>query len=74
MISLFLIFYALIARRPLPFRIPGVVASVAAGAIVYYALGAAGLLLHPHGAAGAVASPSASPGRPSGSWTGCAPR
>jgi adenine/guanine/hypoxanthine permease len=47
MISLFLIFYALIARRPLPFRIPGVVGSVAAGAIVYYALGAAGLLLHP---------------------------
>jgi AGZA family xanthine/uracil permease-like MFS transporter len=47
MISLFLIFYALIARRPLPFRIPGVVASVGAGAIAYYALGAAGWLLHP---------------------------
>ena len=47
MISLFLIFYTLIARRRLPFGIPGVVASVAAGAIVYYTLGAAGLLLHP---------------------------
>jgi AGZA family xanthine/uracil permease-like MFS transporter len=47
MVSLFLIFYALIARRRLPFGIPGVVGSVAAGAIIYYVLGGTGLLLHP---------------------------
>jgi AGZA family xanthine/uracil permease-like MFS transporter len=47
MISLFLIFYTLIARRRLPFGLPGVVASVAVGAAVYYTLGASGLLLHP---------------------------
>ena len=47
MVSLFLIFYTLIARRRLPLGIPGVVASVGAGAIVYYALGGLGLLLHP---------------------------
>jgi AGZA family xanthine/uracil permease-like MFS transporter len=47
MISLFLIFYTLIARRRLPLGIPGVVASVAAGAAVYYTLGGMGLLLHP---------------------------
>jgi adenine/guanine/hypoxanthine permease len=47
MISLFLIFYTLIARRRLPLGLPGVVASVAAGAAVYYTLGGMGLLLHP---------------------------
>jgi len=47
MVSLFLIFYTLIARRRLPFGVPGVIASVAAGAAVYYTLGGAGLLLHP---------------------------
>ena len=47
MVSLFLIFYTLIARRRLPLGVPGVVASVAVGAAVYYALGGLGLLLHP---------------------------
>ena len=47
MVSLFLIFYTLIARRRLPFGVPGVVGSVAVGAIVYYSLGGVGLLLHP---------------------------
>ena len=47
MVSLFLIFYTLIARRRLPFGVPGVVGSVAVGAIVYYSLGRVGLLLHP---------------------------
>jgi len=47
MISLFLIFYTLIARRRLPFGVPGVVASVAIGAAVFYTLGGMGLLLHP---------------------------
>jgi AGZA family xanthine/uracil permease-like MFS transporter len=47
MVSLFLIFYTLIARGRLPFGIPGVMASVAVGAVVYYTLGGMGLLLHP---------------------------
>lgn len=47
MVSLALIFYALAARIRLPFHVPGVLASVAAGALAYYALGAAGLLVHP---------------------------
>jgi AGZA family xanthine/uracil permease-like MFS transporter len=47
MISLFLIFHTVVARHRLPFGIPGVVAAVAAGAIVYYGLGAAGLTLRP---------------------------
>ena len=46
-VSLGLIFYSLIARLRLPFGLPGVVASVAAGAIVYYALGSLGLLHRP---------------------------
>jgi AGZA family xanthine/uracil permease-like MFS transporter len=46
-ISLGLIFYALIARLRLPFGMPGVVASVAAGAAVYYALGGLGWLQRP---------------------------
>jgi AGZA family xanthine/uracil permease-like MFS transporter len=47
MVSLGLIFYALIARRPLPFRVPGVLGSVAAGAAAYYAMAALGLLQRP---------------------------
>jgi len=47
MVSLGLIFWALVARLPLPFRVPGVLASVIAGAVVYYALGAFGLLSRP---------------------------
>jgi AGZA family xanthine/uracil permease-like MFS transporter len=43
MISLGLIFYALVARITLPFRTPGVLASVVVGAILYYGLGALGL-------------------------------
>jgi adenine/guanine/hypoxanthine permease len=45
--SLALIFYTLVARNRLPFRVPAVLASVVAGAIVYYALGAFGLLHQP---------------------------
>jgi AGZA family xanthine/uracil permease-like MFS transporter len=47
MVSLGLIFWALIARLPLPFKMPGVLASVAAGAAVYYGLGTLGLLSKP---------------------------
>jgi adenine/guanine/hypoxanthine permease len=47
MISLGLIFYALIARLKVPFHVPGVLASVAVGAILYYGLGALGLLTKP---------------------------
>ncbi len=47
MISLGLIAYALIARLRVPFHVPGVLASVAAGAAVYYGLGALGLLSKP---------------------------
>jgi len=46
-VSLGLIFYSLIARLRLPFGVPGVVASVAAGAAVYYVLGVLGLLHRP---------------------------
>jgi adenine/guanine/hypoxanthine permease len=47
MISLAIIFYALIARLRLPFNAPGVLASVGVGAAVYYAMGVLGLLQHP---------------------------
>lgn len=47
MVSLGLIFYALIARLPLPFRVPGVLASVATGAAIYYLMAALGLLHRP---------------------------
>jgi AGZA family xanthine/uracil permease-like MFS transporter len=47
MLSLGLIFWALVARLGLPFRVPGVLASVAAGAALYYGLGAFGLLSKP---------------------------
>ena len=47
MISLCIIFYALIARLRLPFNAPGVLASVVAGAGVYYLMRALGVLQHP---------------------------
>jgi AGZA family xanthine/uracil permease-like MFS transporter len=47
MISLALIFYALVARLRLPFNTPGVLASVAVGAAVYYTMRALGVLQHP---------------------------
>ncbi len=47
MLSLGLIFWALVARLRLPFRVPGVLASVVTGAAVYYGLGALGLLARP---------------------------
>jgi AGZA family xanthine/uracil permease-like MFS transporter len=47
MVSLGIIFYALIARRRLPLGVPGVLASVAAGAAVYYGMGVLGLLQKP---------------------------
>jgi AGZA family xanthine/uracil permease-like MFS transporter len=46
MVSLGIILYALVARLPLPFRAPAVLASVAVGAVIYYALGGLGLSLH----------------------------
>jgi AGZA family xanthine/uracil permease-like MFS transporter len=47
LVSLGIIFYALVARLRLPWSAPGVLVSVAAGAIVYYALGLSGLSLRP---------------------------
>ena len=47
MISLCIIFYALIARLRLPFNAPGVLASVVVGACVYYVMRALGVLQHP---------------------------
>lgn len=47
MISLALIFYALVARLRLPFNTPGVLASVAVGAAAYYTMRALGVLQHP---------------------------
>jgi AGZA family xanthine/uracil permease-like MFS transporter len=47
MISLSIIFYALIARLRLPFNAPGVLASVVVGAGVYYVMRALGVLQHP---------------------------
>jgi AGZA family xanthine/uracil permease-like MFS transporter len=47
LISLGVIFYALIARLRVPFHVPGVLASVALGAGAYYLLGALGLLQRP---------------------------
>jgi AGZA family xanthine/uracil permease-like MFS transporter len=47
MIVLGLILYALVARIQLPYRAPAVLVAVAAGAALYYGLGAAGLLVHP---------------------------
>ncbi len=43
-VTLGLLLYALIAKGPVPFRIPGVVFAVAAGLLLYYVLGAGGLL------------------------------
>jgi AGZA family xanthine/uracil permease-like MFS transporter len=47
MLSLGLIFWALVARLRLPFNVPGVLASVAVGALAYYGLGLLGLLGKP---------------------------
>ena len=47
MISLSIIFYALIARLRLPFNAPGVLASVVVGAGVYYLMRTLGILQHP---------------------------
>ena len=47
LIAFGIILYALVARIRLPWRAPEVLASVAVGAAIYYALGAAGLLVHP---------------------------
>jgi AGZA family xanthine/uracil permease-like MFS transporter len=47
MISLGIIFYALVAGLRLPGRIPAVLASVGAGALVYYGMGWLGLLHTP---------------------------
>ena len=47
MISLTIIFYALIARVRLPFNAPGVLASVVVGAAVYYLMRTLGVLQHP---------------------------
>ena len=47
LVSLALIFYTLVARNRLPFRIPAVLGSVIAGAVAYYVMGAFGLLQHP---------------------------
>ena len=47
MVAFGIILYALVARIRLPWRAPEVLASVGVGAVIYYALGAAGLLVHP---------------------------
>ncbi len=47
MISLTIIFYALIARVRLPFNAPGVLASVVVGAAVFYLMRTLGVLQHP---------------------------
>jgi adenine/guanine/hypoxanthine permease len=47
MVAFGIILYALVARIRLPWHAPEVLASVGAGAVIYYALGAAGLLVHP---------------------------
>ncbi len=44
--ALGIILYAVVAKIRLPLRAPGVLAGVAVGAVVYYALGAAGLSVH----------------------------
>jgi AGZA family xanthine/uracil permease-like MFS transporter len=47
MIALGIIIWTLVAKIRLPFRTPAVLASVAVGAIIYYGMGAAGLLNGP---------------------------
>ena len=49
MIALGLIVWTLVARIRLPLRTPAVLASVAVGAIIFYAMGALGLLTYPMG-------------------------
>jgi AGZA family xanthine/uracil permease-like MFS transporter len=46
MMALGLIYYTLVARIKLPFRVPEVLASVVLGATLYYGLGALGLSVH----------------------------
>src|SRR3546814_9298726 len=43
-VTLGLLLYVLIAKGPLPWRLPGVVFALAVGLALYYSLGAAGLL------------------------------
>lgn len=43
-VTLGLLLYALIAKGPLPWRLPGVLFAFAVGVLLYYGLGAAGLL------------------------------
>ncbi len=47
MMALGIILYALVAKIRLPLRAPQVLASVVVGVVIYYGLGAAGLLVHP---------------------------
>lgn len=47
MIALGLILYTVVARFPLPGRLPGVLVAVAVGSGLYYAIGAIGLSVHP---------------------------
>ncbi|HEX6558907.1 MAG TPA: hypothetical protein VF021_05575 [Longimicrobiales bacterium] len=49
MIALGLIIWTLVAKIRLPFRMPAVLASVAVGAVIYYSMGAAGILTTPMG-------------------------
>ncbi|HYV95814.1 MAG TPA: hypothetical protein VE967_00010, partial [Gemmatimonadaceae bacterium] len=46
MIALGIVLYALVARIRLPYRAPEVLVAVASGALLYYGLGASGLLVH----------------------------
>ncbi|MBS7456809.1 hypothetical protein [Coralloluteibacterium stylophorae] len=43
LVGLGIVLYALVARGPMPFRLPGVLVAFLAAAVLYYALGAAGL-------------------------------
>ncbi len=58
--TLGLLLYALVARGPLPGRVPGVLAAFVVGTALYYGLGAAGLspgFAWPHGLSAAPALP-----------------
>ena len=74
MISLGLIFYALIARLRLPFDAPGRAGLGGGGRGGLLPAGRAGPAAAPAAAADPRASPSACPCRPSASWTGCRSR
>src|SRR5207253_5604274 len=47
MIALGIVLYALVAKIPLPFRVPVALASVVVGSALYYGLGFVGLSAHP---------------------------